>query len=111
MLIALVLRCRSERKYSLNLSKIISWQKVIKLARELITLTMLLDCPFSLGINKIRVDSPSYRYGSRANFSCPENSKLFDKNGVYIYNLSTTCNEDAKWENSEDLQCWKGIDA
>ena len=73
-----------------------------------ILVMVFLDCPFSLMGNEVTVNSTDYQYGSKGNFSCPEKSKLFDSNGVYRNDSATTCNEVAKWNDSEGLQCWTG---
>ena len=80
----------------------------MKLKTEFTLSIMFLDCPSSLSGNNVTVNSSSYQYGSQGNFACPENYRLFVKNGTYRNDSSTTCNEVAKWENSEDLQCWRG---
>ena len=72
-------------------------------------MTNFIDCSSSLGSYNVTVDSPSYEYGSQGKFTCPKNNKLFDETGIERKDPLTICNEFAEWENSQGLQCWKGI--
>nr|XP_018672153.1 uncharacterized protein LOC104265713 isoform X2 [Ciona intestinalis] len=66
---------------------------------------ILLQACSSPTSNNVPVNPSSGVYNTQANFSCPQDSTLFNMDGT-TGNTATKCLATAEWENEKIVQCW-----